>query len=101
MGAHFGLRLVESLQPDDLALLQVPLLATSSHADASIDAITLPWPCAWALGHEGQGLALEVQQRCTMHLRIPQPGGLESLNVAAAASVCLYESARQRAAAGR
>jgi TrmH family RNA methyltransferase len=31
-----------------------------------------------------------------MSLRIPQPGGEESLNVAAAAAICLYESARQR-----
>ena len=34
--------------------------------------------------------------RCAMELRIPQPGGEESLNVAAAAAVCLYESSRQR-----
>jgi TrmH family RNA methyltransferase len=32
-----------------------------------------------------------------MTLRIPQPGGEESLNVAAAAAICLYESARRRA----
>ena len=32
--------------------------------------------------------------RCAMQVRIPQPGGQESLNVAAAAAVCLYESAR-------
>ena len=57
----------------------------------------LPWPCAWALGHEGQGLSGEVAQRCAAALRIAQPGGLESLNVAAAASICLYESSRQRA----
>jgi TrmH family RNA methyltransferase len=38
-----------------------------------------------------------LMQRCTEALRIPQPGGEESLNVASAAAVCLYESARQRA----
>ena len=32
MGAHFALRLIESMEPDDLAVLEVPLLATSSHA---------------------------------------------------------------------
>jgi TrmH family RNA methyltransferase len=36
-------------------------------------------------------------QRCTESLRIPQPGGEEAVYVAAAAAVCLYESARQRA----
>lgn len=100
MGAHFALRLIESLETDDLAVLEVPLLATSSHADQGVDSTALPWPCAWALGHEGQGLSSEVTRRCTMALRIPQPGGLESLNVAAAASICLYESARQRTAPG-
>ena len=98
MGAHFALRLVEGIEADALAALQVPLLATSSHAARAIHQVTLPWPCAWVLGHEGQGVAQGLQQRCAMALRIPQPGGEESLNVAAAAAVCLYESARQRTA---
>lgn len=96
MGAHFGLRLVEGLNEEALDALDLPLLATSSHAAAAIDEIKLPWPCAWVLGHEGQGIAPGLQARCTHALRIPQPGGEESLNVAAAAAVCLYESARQR-----
>lgn len=98
MGAHFRLQLVEGVELEALEALRVPMLATSSHAAvAAIDATALPWPCAWVLGHEGQGLAAAVASRCRMTLRIPQPGGLESLNVAAAASVCFYESARQRA----
>ncbi|HKX44534.1 MAG TPA: RNA methyltransferase [Burkholderiaceae bacterium] len=97
MGAHFGLHLVEQAGVDALAGLgDVPLLATSSHADAAIDRTVLPWPCAWVFGHEGQGVSTELMRRCTRTLRIPQPGGEESLNVAAAAAVCLYESARQR-----
>ena len=96
MGAHFRLHLLEGLEPDALQALQVPMLATSSHATAAIDATALPWPCAWMLGHEGQGLSAALASRCALQLRIPQPGGLESLNVAAAASVCFYESARQR-----
>ena len=96
MGAHFGLRLVESLEPEALAALQVPLLATSSHTGTAIDTATLPWPCAWVFGHEGQGVAPAVAARCAARLGIPQPGGEESLNVAAAAAVCLYESSRQR-----
>ena len=38
-----------------------------------------------------------VTAACTLRVRIAQPGGEESLNVAAAAAMCLYESARQRA----
>ena len=51
----------------------------------------------WAFGHEGQGLSQEVLARCALTVRIPQPGGEESLNVAAAAAVCLYEALRRRA----
>jgi TrmH family RNA methyltransferase len=94
MGAHFGLRLVEGLLPDDLAALRVPLLATSSHAGEDLPRARLPSPCAWVFGHEGQGVRAAVQARCAATLRIPQRGGEESLNVAAAAAICLYESAR-------
>jgi RNA methyltransferase, TrmH family len=96
MGAHFGLGLVEGLELDDLDALQIPHVGTSSHAGVLLHAVTLPDPCAWVLGHEGQGIAAPLRQRCSMLVRIPQPGGEESLNVAAAAAICLYESARQR-----
>jgi TrmH family RNA methyltransferase len=98
MGAHFALQLVEGLSDADLAALQLPLVATSSHASAEVSRVALPSPCAWVLGHEGQGVSDALLARCALQLRIPQPGGEESLNVAAAAAVCLYESARQRAA---
>ncbi len=96
MGAHFALSLVEGVEAAELGALQVPLLATSSHANDPIHSFPLPWPCAWTFGHEGQGLSKTLQQRCAQTLRIPQPGGEESLNVAAAAAICLYESARRR-----
>lgn len=96
MGAHFALHLVESLDAQDLTRLRVPLLLSSPHAHESLNAVTLPWPCAWAMGHEGQGVSEEVAQHCAQQLRIPQPGGQESLNVASAAAICLYESARSR-----
>ena len=96
MGAHFALRLVEGVEADALAALTVPMLATSSHTSHEIHRAKLPWPCAWVLGHEGQGVSTALMARCSQALRIPQPGGEESLNVAAAAAVCLYESARQR-----
>ncbi len=95
MGAHFALQLVEGLGDADLAALQLPMLATSSHASADVSRVALPSPCAWVLGHEGQGVSDALLARCALQLRIPQPGGEESLNVAAAAAVCLYESARQ------
>lgn len=98
MGAHFGLRLVEGLAPADLDRLGVALIATSSYADRLLHQLTLPKPCAWVMGHEGQGVQPELMQRCALTVGIPQPGGEESLNVGSAAAICLYESARQRLA---
>ena len=95
MGAHFALSLVEGLDEAELAALQVPLLATSSHGGALLPQAALPSPCAWVLGHEGQGVSAALLARCALQVRIPQPGGEESLNVAAAAAVCLYASATQ------
>ncbi|MCP5287200.1 MAG: RNA methyltransferase [Burkholderiaceae bacterium] len=95
MGAHFGLRLVEGLSLADLDNLALPLVATSSHAPATLPEADLPSPCAWVLGHEGQGVSADLMARCALTVRIPQPGGEESLNVAAAAAICFYESLRQ------
>lgn len=93
MGAHFALHLVEGVEPDALAQLQLPLLVTSSHRGDLIHHSSLPWPCAWAMGHEGQGVGLAVEALAAQHVRIAQPGGEESLNVAAAAAICLHASA--------
>lgn len=95
MGAHFGLHLVESVSAADIAQLNVPLLATSSHQGAFLHQADLPWPCAWAMGHEGQGVGPEVANQAQLWVRIAQPGGEESLNVAAAAAICLHASALQ------
>ena len=95
MGAHFGLRLVEGLAPDDIAALGLPLLATSSHQGDFLHQARLPWPCGWLLGHEGQGVGPQLQALAAQHIRIAQPGGEESLNVAAAAAICLHASRSQ------
>jgi TrmH family RNA methyltransferase len=97
MGAHFALHLVEGAQLADVQALALPLVATSSHARQALPDAALPSPCAWIFGHEGQGIDAELLQRCALQVRIPQPGGEESLNVASATAVCLYEASRQQA----
>jgi len=96
MGAHFGLRLVEGLEPAALEALDVPIIMTSSHQGELLHKQPLPWPCAWALGHEGQGVSPEIARRAHLSVRIAQPGGEESLNVASAAAICLHASAAAR-----
>lgn len=98
MGAHFALHLVEGADAAALDALQLPLLATSSHTTITLAQAQWSEPCGWLFGHEGQGVAPALLARCDQTLAIPQPGGEESLNVAAAAAVCLYESARRRLA---
>ena len=96
MGAHFGLQLVESASLDDLSALTVPLVVTSSHQGDFLQNLMqnkqLPQPCAWVMGHEGQGVRAELLQQASVSVRIGQPGGEESLNVAAAAAICLHAS---------
>jgi TrmH family RNA methyltransferase len=96
MGAHFALQLHEAMAEQDLWPLRLPWVATSSHATAVLHEAKLPRPCAWVFGHEGQGVSAELAARCTLTLRIAQPGGEESLNVAAAAAICLHEGMLQR-----
>jgi RNA methyltransferase, TrmH family len=93
MGAHFALRLIEAADEGSLDALRVPVITTSSHAGELLHRQKLPWPCAWALGHEGQGVSEAIASRSALSVRIAQPGGEESLNVAAAAAICLHASA--------
>ncbi len=92
MGAHFGLHLVEGLALEDVLSLSLPLVVTSSHQGELIQNLQLPAPCAWVMGHEGQGVGPELMARASVFVRIGQPGGEESLNVAAAAAICLHAS---------
>lgn len=101
MGAHFALELTEGASAEDVQALQVPLLVTSSHAGEFLHAAALPWPCAWVMGHEGQGVSAALQARAALHIRIAQPGGEESLNVAAAAAICLHASGASQLGNGR
>lgn len=97
MGANFHLNIVEHCTLDMLASrLAVPLLATSSHADATVFDTDLRQPVGWVVGNEGAGVSQQWMARVSRKVGIPQPGGLESLNVAAATAICLFEAVRQR-----
>ena len=98
MGAHFALQLVEGLEPEALADLTVPIVVTSSHGGSFLHQQPIPMPCAWAMGHEGQGVSEFLMARASLKVRIDQPGGEESLNVAAAAAICLHASTLRSAA---
>jgi TrmH family RNA methyltransferase len=51
---------------------------------------------AWIFGSEGQGVRPELIAEANLKIRIPMPGAVESLNVSAAAAICLFETLRRR-----
>lgn len=63
---------------------------------APLYAVDLDGPLAWIFGSEGQGVRQELLAAARLQVRIPMPGAVESLNVAAAAAVCLFETVRRR-----
>ena len=96
-GAHFSVQIVEGVElTEGIARLKVPLIATSSHAKATVHDVDLRQPVAWVFGNEGAGVSDAILARARQRVMIPMPGGAESLNVAAAAAVCLFEAVRQR-----
>jgi TrmH family RNA methyltransferase len=69
--------------------------------DAELDAGAMGGPTAWVFGNEAWGLPEETRALADAVVRVPLHGRAESLNLATAAAVCLYASARaQRAPAG-
>jgi TrmH family RNA methyltransferase len=70
------------------------VLATTVDGSTSLDDTDLSGPTAWLFGPESHGLPPELAAMAAERIRIPMPGAAESLNVASAAAICLYESAR-------
>lgn len=96
MGAQFGLTIYEGIEDDEvLSYLRLPVFATSSHTDKIIYKQNLNRPVAWVMGHEGQGVSEVILKEATP-VALPQPNGQESLNVAIAGALCMYEMIRQR-----
>ncbi|MEO8411006.1 MAG: RNA methyltransferase [Propionivibrio sp.] len=97
MGAHFQLAIHEDC--DLIAFLRDyrgQAIRTELDTTTSLYALDLGQPLAWVFGNEGQGIRAGVAATIARSVRIPMPGGSESLNVAAAAAVCLFETVRQR-----
>lgn len=74
------------------------LLATTVQGAQPADLVDLAEPVALIIGNEGNGVPADLASKTDGAVTIPCPGPVESLNAAVAASVLLYESARQRAA---
>lgn len=98
MGAHFALRIHEHARLHEvLRDVGGSSISTSLQGGKSIYELDLTGPVAWIFGNEGAGLSTEIKGLTRHSALIPMPGGAESLNVAAAAAVCLFEEVRQKA----
>jgi RNA methyltransferase, TrmH family len=85
-----------------LQAARLQVLATTVDGELCLDDADLAGPTAWLFGPEAHGLSAHVAQRADNRVLIPMSGGAQSLNVAAAAAICLYQSARaQRGNADR
>ncbi|MGA5540068.1 TrmH family RNA methyltransferase [Mycolicibacterium nivoides] len=87
-------------EPDEAATVArlqaagLQVLATTIDGEANLDHIDLTPPTAWLFGPEAHGLPTELAAAADHRVHIPMPGHSESLNIASAASICLYQSAR-------
>ncbi len=98
-GAHFVLALHEDA---DLADFMANYQGTAAVTclDGADSLYTAAWsgPLAWVMGAEGQGVRPELIAAARLRVKIPMPGAVESLNVGAAAAICLFEMVRRRLA---
>jgi TrmH family RNA methyltransferase len=98
MGAQFVLRLYEHCDLTAFAATyRGRVLATAVHGGTPLYDADLGGDVALALGNEGAGLTAALARHAAVEIAIPMPGRVESLNVAAAAAICLFERARQLA----
>ena len=100
MGSAFRLPHVRGLDIEaaleTLAARGIRILATASDGERRYDEVDLRGPVAIVMGREAGGLSPAVKQRAAARLRIPLQAPVESLNVAVAAALVLYEARRQR-----
>ena len=96
MGAHFLLQIYEHSNLFAIAQqLDGKIITTSLQARNSLYQTALTGALTFVFGNEGLGLSEELSTAATEQVTIPMPGKTESLNVAAAAAICLFERVRQ------
>ncbi len=96
-GAHFSLAIREQVDLSAvLAASPAISVATVARGGSSLYELDLTGPTLWLVGSEGAGLAPHLIEAAKLCATIPVAGGSESLNVAAATAVCLFEANRQR-----
>jgi len=103
MGSAFRLPILANATVEQLISLREShgLKIVAAAGEGEIDYTDYDWqqPTLLLLGNEGRGVDAALMSQCDARLRIPLLNGVESLNVAAAGAVMLFEAARQRRSA--
>ncbi|MGE2834632.1 TrmH family RNA methyltransferase [Mycobacterium sp. SMC-4] len=104
-GSIFSIPVVSEADPDavitQLRTAGMQVMATVLDGDVSLDDADLAPRTAWLFGSEAHGLPTALAHAADHRVHIPMAGGAESLNIASAAAICLYQSARAHRRAGR
>ena len=98
MGAHIVLKIWEGLSVEELfAEIKLPLISARLNNASSLYQLSesLAKPLGWVFGNEGQGVCQAIEDN-SIGAFIPQISSVESLNVASAAAICLFEMRRVR-----
>lgn len=101
-GSIFGIPVLQA--PDTLDVIAalrdagLQVLATTLDGATPLPSVDLSRPTAWLFGSEAHGLPAVVAAAADVRVQIPMKGSAESLNVAAAAAICLYQSAQAQLA---
>jgi len=99
MGSIFNIPIIEDI---DLKLLNnlksmgFKLIVSSLDTDNNFYDIDLKTKAIIAVGNEGNGISNEISRLGDEKVKIPMPGGAESLNVAVSAAIMMYEAVRQK-----
>lgn len=100
MGSAFRMPLLAEATAANLQTLQKQhgFQMVAAAGEGELDYAEYDWrqPTLLLLGNEGRGVEPALMQQCDVRLKIPMQAGVESLNVAAAGAVMLFEAARQR-----
>lgn len=96
MGAHFALNIHENCQLQEIIQqFNGKVISTTLGAKKTLYQTALTGRLAFIFGNEGQGVSESITLATQEKVVIPMPGKTESLNVAAAAAICLFEKVRQ------
>jgi TrmH family RNA methyltransferase len=96
-GAQFVLPLLLRADlPGWIRSAGIPVWALALGGEQIVFDLDFSGPAGILVGNEGAGLSPEILEAASARVQIPMPGGVESLNAAAAAAIALFEAVRQR-----